>query len=157
MKPNIGISEENLKSVNGLLNTILANQHVLYIKTRKYHWNVSGPNFKEYHEFFEEQYTQLETKIDEVAERIRTLGGTPVATMGEFVEVATLQEDPSKKTTSTKEMMGALLKDHEQTIRELREDIDKCEEAEDVGTADFLTGLMSDHEKMAWMLRKYTE
>jgi starvation-inducible DNA-binding protein len=158
MKPNIGISDANLKSVNQLLNTILANQHVLYIKTRKYHWNVSGPNFKEYHEFFEEQYTQLEMKIDEVAERIRTLGGTPVATMVEFIEVATLQEDRgNKNSTSTKEMMGVLLKDHEQTIREMREDIDKCEEAEDVGTADFLTGLMEDHEKMAWMLRKYIE
>ena len=156
MKPNIGISEENLKGVNQLLNVVLSNQHVLYIKTRKYHWNVSGPNFKEYHEFFEEQYTMLEQKIDEVAERIRTLGGTPAATMAEFIEVATLEEDrTSKNTSSTKEMMGALLKDHEQTIRELREDIEKCEEYEDVGTADFLTALMEDHEKMAWMLRKY--
>jgi starvation-inducible DNA-binding protein len=155
MKPNIGISEANLKGVNELLNVALANQHVLYIKTRKYHWNVSGPNFKEYHEFFEEQYTELETKIDEVAERIRTLGGTPIATMKEFVEGATLKEDGAREKSSTKDMMGNLLADHEQVVRELREAIEQCEELEDVGTADFLTGLMEDHEKMAWMLRKY--
>ena len=74
IKPNIGLEQDVLKKDNELLNAYLADLHVLYIKTRKYHWNVAGPSFKEYHEFFEEQYTQLEQIIDQVAERIRTLG-----------------------------------------------------------------------------------
>ena len=81
MQPNIGLEQKVLKKDNELLNAILADLHVLYIKTRKFHWDVSGPSFKEYHEFFEEQYTAMEEEIDQVAERIRQLGGRPVATM----------------------------------------------------------------------------
>lgn len=154
MKLNIGLDQDTLKQVNELLNALLADQHVLYIKTRKYHWNVSGPSFLEYHEFFEKQYTQLEAAIDEVAERIRTLGGRPVSTMEDFLKLTSLKEDKSAEV-KTADMFQRLLDDHEQSIRELREDVSKCEELEDAGTADFLTNLMEDHEKMAWMLRKY--
>ncbi|GAB3275290.1 Dps family protein [Larkinella harenae] len=154
MKLNIGLDQDTLKQVNELLNALLADQHVLYIKTRKYHWNVAGPSFLEYHEFFESQYKQLEAAIDEVAERIRTLGGRPVSTMEDFLKLTSLKEDKSAEI-KTPDMFQRLLDDHEQTIRELREDVSKCEELEDAGTADFLTGLMEAHEKMAWMLRKY--
>ncbi|MFC5408490.1 Dps family protein [Larkinella bovis] len=154
MKVNIGLDQDTLKQVNELLNALLADQHVLYIKTRKYHWNVAGPNFLEYHEFFEKQYKQLEAAIDEVAERIRTLGGRPVSTMEDFIKLTSLKEDKSAEV-KTDDMFKRLLDDHEQSIRELREDVEKCEELGDAGTADFLTALMEAHEKMAWMLRKY--
>ncbi|GAB3337623.1 Dps family protein [Larkinella ripae] len=154
MKLNIGLDQDTLRQVNELLNALLADQHVLYIKTRKYHWNVAGPSFLEYHEFFEKQYKQLEVAIDEVAERIRTLGGRPVATMEGFLKLTSLKEDQSEEI-KTPDMFKRLLDDHEQSIRELREDVSKCEELDDAGTADFLTNLMEDHEKMAWMLRKY--
>ena len=109
----------------------------------------------EYHKFFESQYKAIEAEIDEVAERIRQLGGTPLATMAEFIHNTSLKED-SGKPTSTSDMFKNLLSDHEQIVRELREDVDKCdEELKDAGTADFLTGLMEAHEAMAWMLRKY--
>jgi starvation-inducible DNA-binding protein len=155
MELNIGLSKDTLKQVNDLLNAFLADQHVLYIKTRKYHWNVKGPSFLEYHEFFESQYKALEAAIDEVAERIRTLGGTPLATMEDFLKHTSLKEDKRNDRIETMDMFKSLLNDHEQAIRELREDVSKCEELEDAGTADFLTGLMEAHEKMAWMLRKY--
>ena len=71
MKPNIGISEKNLKQTVIVLTAVLADEMVLYIKTRKFHWNVGGESFMEFHKLFENQYTQLEESIDEVAERIR--------------------------------------------------------------------------------------
>ena len=155
MQPNIGLEKDVLKQDNTLLNDFLSDLHVLYIKTRKYHWNVSGPNFMEYHKFFEKQYKALEEEIDEVAERIRQLGGTPLATMGEFIHNTSLKEDTGTPK-GTPDMFKNLLADHEQVVRELREDVDKCdEELNDAGTADFLTGLMEAHEAMAWKLRKY--
>lgn len=155
MQPNIGLEKDVLKQDNVLLNDFLSDLHVLYIKTRKYHWNVAGPNFMEYHKFFEKQYKAIEAEIDEVAERIRQLGGTPLATMAEFIHNTSLKED-SGKPKDTAEMFRNLLNDHEQVVRELREDVEKCdEELNDAGTADFLTGLMEAHEAMAWMLRKY--
>ena len=155
IQPNIGLEKESMTKANELLNAYLADLHVLYIKTRKYHWNVAGPSFKEYHEFFEEQYTQLEEIIDQVAERIRTLGGRPLATMGDFIKEASLEEDHHGEV-KTVDMFQRLLADHEQSARELRDDVATCDDdLDDAGTADFLTGLMEEHEKMAWMLRKY--
>ena len=155
MQPNIGLDKDVLKKNNELLNGLLADLHVLYIKTRKFHWDVAGPSFKEYHEFFEEQYTALEEEIDQVAERIRQLGGRPTATMKDFLSTSSLKEDHDGHI-HTQEMFKRLLTDHEQVIRELRGDVKTTdEELGDAGTADFLTGLMEAHEKMAWMLRKY--
>lgn len=156
MKPNIGISEKNLKSVTALLTKVLANQHVLYIKTRNFHWNVAGESFMEYHLLFEAQYTELETAIDEVAERINKLGTVTMGSMKEFLETATLKESTSK-TRDGKTMVKELLTDHESAIRELREDIDMCEDDfKDKGTADFLNELMQNHETIAWKLRRYS-
>ena len=155
LQPNIGLDADVLKQENELLNGFLADLHVLYIKTRKFHWDVAGPSFKEYHEFFEEQYNALEEEIDLVAERIRQLGGRPVATMKDFLSETSLKEDHDGHI-STPDMFKRLLDDHEQVIRELREDVETTDEKlGDAGTADFLTGLMEEHEKHAWMLRKY--
>lgn len=155
LQPNIGLDKEVLKKDNEMLNAYLADLHVVYIKTRKYHWNVAGPGFKEYHEFFEEQYHELEEIIDQVAERIRTLGGRPFATMADFIAGTSLKEDQSGEV-KTLHMFERLLSDHEQITRELRDNVNTAdEELKDAGTADFLTGLMEAHEKMAWMLRKY--
>ena len=155
MQPNIGLEKDVLKQDNSLLNEFLSDLHVLYIKTRKYHWNVAGPNFMEYHKFFEKQYNALEEEIDAVAERIRQLGGAPLATMGEFIKNTSLKEDTGTPK-GTQDMFKNLLADHEQVVRELHEDVEKCDDdLKDAGTADFLTGLMEAHEAMAWMLRKY--
>lgn len=155
IQPNIGLDKDVLKKDNEMLNAYLADLHVVYIKTRKYHWNVAGPSFKEYHEFFEEQYHELEEVIDQVAERIRMLGGKPFATMADFIAATSLKEDQSGEV-KTLHMFERLLSDHEQITRELRDNVNTAdEELKDAGTADFLTGLMETHEKMAWMLRKY--
>lgn len=157
MKPQIGIPPKNLAKITKLLSTVLADEHVIYLKTRKFHWNVSGESFMELHKLFENQYKQIETIIDEVAERIGKLGGETIGTMKEFLELATLREHPGKNPGS-KAMIGELLKDHEAFIRELRKNVEACdEELEDAGTADFLTGIMEDHETIAWTLRRYLD
>jgi starvation-inducible DNA-binding protein len=157
MQPHLGISEKNLKSVNSLLTAGLANEAVLYTKTRKFHWNVSGESFMELHLLFEKQYKELEEAIDEIAERIGKLGGKTIGTMQEFLELTHLKESPGKYPTR-KEMIKELLEDHENMIKQLRKDIDECtDELEDAGTADFLTGLMEDHETNAWKLRRYLD
>ncbi len=155
MKPNIGIAEKNLKQVNETLSVVLSNETVLYIKTRKAHWNVSGESFMELHRLFEEQYKHIEEIIDEVAERIGKLGGKTIGTLNEFSKLTTLKEHPGKYL-STKETIKELVTDHETIIRELRKDIERCDEKfGDAVTADFLTGLMESHETIAWVLRRY--
>lgn len=155
MKPDLGITQKNLTAVNEILNKVLANGNILYIKLRKFHWNLSGDNFMELHLLFEDQYTAVAEAVDEVAERISTLGGTAIGTTSEFAEQSELKESPGE-VPNTQGMLKELVSDHESIVKSLRENLDKCEEEyNDAGTADFLTALMQEHEKMAWKLRKY--
>jgi starvation-inducible DNA-binding protein len=155
MKPEIGITGKNLHGVNDLLSVVLADEITLYTKTRNFHWNVSGPSFMELHKLFQAQYTGLEETIDEVAERIGKLGGKAIGTMKEFIQRSRLKEHPGKYP-SQKEMLTELLEDHERVIRELRKDIEICQDKfKDAGTTDFLTGIMQQHESTAWVLRRY--
>ena len=155
MKPDLGIKEKDLTEINDLLNHVLADGNVLYIKLRKFHWNLSGDNFMELHKLFEEQYDAVAEAIDEVAERISTLGGIAIGTTSEFAELSLLIENPGKIPTN-QEMIKELVNDHETIVKSLRKFVDDTEEKYgDKGTSDFLTGLMQAHEKMAWKLRKY--
>ena len=155
MKINIGISEKNLKGSAAVLSNVLANEMTLYIKTRKFHWNVAGESFMELHKLFENQYKQLEEAIDEIAERIGKLGQKTIGTMQEFSELSSIKESPGKYASS-KELLVELLQDHEAVIIMLRKDIDVCDKTnKDAGTADFITGLMEQHETIAWTLRRY--
>lgn len=155
MKINIGLSEKNLKNSAEQLSGVLANEMTLYIKTRKFHWNVSGESFMELHKLFEAQYIQLEKSIDEIAERIGKLGHKTIGTMQEFSKLSSIKESPGKYASS-KDLLVELLKDHETVIVMLRKDVDEAgEKNKDAGTADFLTGLMEQHETIAWTLRRY--
>ena len=155
MKPQIGISEKNLDKSVSLLSIILSDEMTLYIKTRKFHWNVSGESFMELHKLFQSQYTELEETIDLVAERINKLGGKTIGTSKEFAKLTRLKESPGEYPAQ-KEMMKELLSDHESVIKELRKDIEECtDKNKDAGTTDFLTGIMEQHETTAWILRRY--
>ena len=123
--------------------------------TRNYHWNVVGPQFNDLHTFFEAQYNALNTVVDDVAERARALDGNAIGTLAEFVEHARLTEHPGQYPPA-REMLANLLADHETVIRQLRVDLETSANTyQDAGTNDFLTGLMEQHEKMAWMLRAF--
>jgi len=155
MQPKIGIAEKSLDKTIALLSRILSDEVTLYTKTRKFHWNVYGESFMEMHKLFESQYSELEETIDAIAERISKLGGKAIGTMQEFIQNTRLKESPNKYP-DPKEMMKELLGDHESVIVLLRKDIEiSANKNKDAGTADFLTGLMEQHETTAWILRRY--
>src|SRR5262249_29201329 len=120
---------------------------------RNAHWNVTGPHFHALHKLFEAQYESLEDEMDEIAERMRALDVRTPATLTEFLKETRLEESPGKYPPAHG-WVRALLADHETIIRQLREDVKTAnDQFDDAGTTDFLTSLMEEHEKTAWMLR----
>lgn len=154
MKVNIGITEKNRQAVALELNKVLASEHVLYNKTRSYHWSVEGPSFMEFHKLYEAQYTELARIIDEIAERIRTIGHFAEGRLKEILKLASLEEP--EVPTKQEEQIENLASDHEIIVQVLRKLIKTFDEKyKDIGSSDFATGLLKQHEKMAWMLRSY--
>jgi starvation-inducible DNA-binding protein len=154
--PNIGLEEKNRQQLVELLNKRLSDTFVLYTKTLNYHWNVTGIEFSQLHALFRGQYEQLAEAIDEIAERVRKLGGFALGTLDEFKQNSAIDEQPGR-IPNAEQMIRNLLADHEVVIRQLRHDADKAEELKDMTTNDFLIGLAEDHETMAWMLRAHLE
>lgn len=155
MELKIGIKENHRTEVAQSLCVLLADETVLYTKTRNAHWNVEGNDFYNKHLFFEQQYGELSEIIDNVAERIRTLGHYAPATLKEYLELTHLTEAKSEDNNSIG-FIKELLADHESILIRLRENIDRfATDFKDYGTSDFITGLMETHEKMAWMLRAH--
>ncbi len=154
MKANIGISEQNSVEVAAVLNKILADEYLLYTKTRNYHWNVEGDKFMQLHLFYETQYTAIDEFIDEVAERIRQIGHYAQGRLKDFIQQSQLVEQ--EYTSDQRTQLTNLLDDHEALVRFLRLHIEVfTEKFKDAGNADYITGLMEKHEKMAWFLRSY--
>jgi starvation-inducible DNA-binding protein len=153
IQPNIGLEMDVRQPIVKILNNTLSNEAVLTLKTRNAHWNVSGPGFFELHILFDTQYKQLNDISDEIAERVRMVGGIAIGSFAEFLSHTQLEEQPGDIPD-----ILHLLADHEIIIRLLHDDIRKCkDEYEDEGTSDLLVSVMRLHEKMAWMLRSYIE
>ena len=157
MKTNVGLNDKQRAGVAALLMKALADEYLLYTKTRNYHWNVTGPHFHDLHKFFEAQYDEIDAKIDDVAEFIRFFGEKAPASLAGFLALARLKE-PKDDEPSADQMIRNLLEDHEALIRNLRDDLDTAgDKYKAADVADFLTGLLEAHEKMAWMLRSMLE
>ena len=151
----IGINEESRQAVSVELAKLLADEFVLYTKTRNAHWNIEGPDFHSMHLFFESQYQQLDEFVDSVAERIRKIGHYPPATLAGFLGLTHLTEKLDDKNDSLT-FIKELLEDHESIIEFIRGNIEPfASKYHDYGTSDFITGLMEEHEKLAWMLRAH--
>lgn len=155
MKASIGIAPAHLQAVAIELSKLLADEFLLYTKTRNAHWNVEGADFHSMHIFFEQQYEHLDEVMDSVAERIRQLGHYAPATLQSFLSLTHLTEKSGERNDSMG-FIKELLTDHENIIIFLRENINKfANDYGDAGTSDYITGLMEDHEKMAWFLRAH--
>jgi len=155
MKTTIGITDKDRAAVAVQLSKLLADEFVLYTKTRNAHWNVEGPDFHAMHLFFESQYNALDDTMDSVAERIRTIGHYAPATLKSFLELTHLTEVIRSKNDSMG-FIKELVEDHQTIIEFIRGNINPIgERYNDMGTSDFITGLMEEHEKMAWMLRSH--
>jgi len=149
----IGIKEENRQAVSIELAKLLADEFLLYTKTRNAHWNVEGPDFHTMHLFFESQYEQLDEIMDSVAERIRSIGHYAPGTLKNFLQLTHLNERIGDKNNSLA-YLKELLEDHQSIIEFIRGNIEPfASKYNDFGSSDFITGLMEEHEKLAWMLR----
>jgi len=152
METNIGLSSKTRKDVAKILNALLSDEYLLYTKTLKYHWNVHGIVFHDFHALFLQQYEQLLNLADDIAERVRAMGEPAYGSMTEFLKNSRLKEEPGKIPDALG-MIKQLLEDHETIIRQMRKDLETCAELGDMGTNNFLTDKMEHHEKIAWMLR----
>ncbi len=155
MNTKIGVNQEFLEKSGFILARIVSDEFVLYIKTKNAHWNIEGSDFYNKHIFFDELAEQLEDAIDQVAERIRSIGLSAPGTMKMFLQLTGLSES-SRESNDSLGYMQELLADHESIIIHLRENINRIDmEFNDAGTSDFITALMEKHEKIAWMLRAH--
>ncbi len=155
MKANLEISESNLKEVATLLNRLLANEFLLYAKTRGAHWNIEGCSFIGLHKFLEDQYKELDVIIDDTAERIRSLGHFALASLKDYLKITDMLENDSDFESQGHAILQ-LTHDHETIIKLIRNEIFPIsDQYKDLGTADFVTSIMKQHEKMSWMLRAH--
>lgn len=155
MKQNSNASETKGAAVAMQLSVLLADMYVLSAKTRNAHWNVVGTDFYAAHHFFEKQYNELDEMIDEIAERIRSIGHYAPASLKKYLELTHLTEQ-NRSTNSSEGFINELVTDHESIIVHLKENSKRlADEFHDSGTDDFMTGLLQRHEKMAWMLRAH--
>ncbi|MGB5970574.1 MAG: Dps family protein [Spirulinaceae cyanobacterium] len=148
---NIGISEEDRQEIVKGLSSLLADSYTLYLKTHNFHWNVTGPMFQSLHTLFEQEYTELALAVDDIAERIRTLGYPAPASYSEYIELASIEE--TRGVPEAEEMVRLLVEANEAVVRTARSAFPAAERANDESTADLLTERMRTHEKNAWMLR----
>lgn len=151
MDIDIGISKGQREAIADGLSRLLADTYTLYLKTHNFHWNVTGPQFNTLHTMFEQQYTELATAVDEIAERIRALGVPAPGSYKQFAALTRIKEEDG--VPSANDMIRALAKDQEAVVRTAREVFPLADEANDEPTADLLTQRMQIHEKTAWMLR----
>jgi len=150
-----GIAKKDRIEIANGLNHVLADTYTLYLKTHNFHWNVTGPMFQTLHLMFETQYNELWLAVDQVAERIRSLGAPAPGTYAEFVELSSIKD--AKGVPKAKEMIKQLQQGHEAVARTARALFPTVEKASDEATADLLTQRIQVHEKQAWMLRALLE
>lgn len=155
MKANIGLSEKSRQFNADVLAKLLADEFILYTKTRNAHYNVEGVDFHSKHLYFEELYNELIINVDDIAERIRTLGHYAPSSLKDYLALTHLTEERATNSNDSKSWISELLIDYETIIIFIRENINAIEESNDKSTADFLIGLMEAHEKTAWMLRAH--
>jgi len=150
-KIDIGINEQERNTIAQGLGRLLADSYTLYPQTHNFHWNVTGPQFRELHLMFEEHYTELATAVDEIAERIRTLDVAAPGTYKAFADLSSIKEIEGVPAAS--EMVAILTRGHEQVVRTCREVLAPAQQAGDESTTALVSDRMRAHEKTAWMLR----
>jgi len=152
---DIGITATDRAAIAQGLAKLLADSYTLYLKTHNYHWNVTGPMFNTLHLMFEQQYTELATAVDLIAERIRALGHAAPGSYKAYAKMTDIAEEEG--VPNAQEMIRQLVAGQEAVVRTARSVFPAVEAASDEPTADLLTQRMQVHEKNAWMLRSMLE
>ncbi|WP_068315195.1 Dps family protein [Polycladidibacter hongkongensis] len=156
---SLGLTNSAREQTAKVLNSLLADEFVLLVKTWNCHWNIRGNAFHSQHVLLDEQYHALVEVVDDIAERVRALGGQPLGSMHAIHEHTRLKEMPfHKPLPKAQEMVSALVQDHETIVRELRLHHDSVDQRQhDVGTISLMEDLILKHEKMAWFLRAHLD
>lgn len=149
----IGLDKEASQAIAFELNKLLANYQVLYMNTRGYHWNIKGEQFFELHVKFEEIYTDLQTKVDELAERILTIGHTPDHSFSRYLEESEIKEH--QQAYRGKECVAGLVEGFSTLVNKQREILELAGEASDEGTSALMGDYIREQEKLLWMLNAY--
>jgi starvation-inducible DNA-binding protein len=139
------------RDISGALTTLLADMFALYVKTKNFHWHVSGPHFRDYHLLLDEQGEQIFDTTDDIAERVRKIGGTTLRSIG---QIARLQRvtDNDAEFVSPQDMLAELREDNKDLTQRMREVHDLCDEHGDVATASLLENWIDEAEKRTWFL-----
>jgi len=149
----IGLEKKDMTAVIEKLNGLLSSYHIFYINVRGYHWNVKGEHFFSLHPKFEELYTSLQLQIDEIAERVLTLGGTPLHAYSDFAQHSSIKED--KGVFNGNECVRGVVAGLQELIEEQRNVSATAAEAEDQGTEDLVDGYVQEQEKLVWMYNAF--
>ncbi|GAA4943949.1 Dps family protein [Algibacter agarivorans] len=149
----IGLDRIESKSLSEKLNTLLANYQIFYMNTRGFHWNIKGTNFFELHLKFEELYNDSLIKIDEIAERILTLGYTPLHTYSDYLKEASIKE--AKDISNGEQAIKVILKGYETLLPLERELLDLASDSNDEGTNALMSDYIREQEKSVWMYSAY--
>lgn len=151
MELHIGLDELKRKEICETLSKVLAHTYAIFLKTQNFHWNVTGKEFYALHIMLEKQYEELFEAIDEIAERIRALGGHPEGSFEAFAALSDIKGE--RQLVSAPEMLKKLVSDHERHVCHMRKHLPFIEEAGDGASADMINKRLAVHEKSAWMLR----
>ncbi|MEM7196325.1 MAG: Dps family protein [Pseudomonadota bacterium] len=151
---NIGIDTAHREKIAAGLARLLADSYTLYLQTHNFHWNVTGPRFRDLHLMFEEHYTELATAVDEIAERIRTLGDVAPGTYSAFANLSSIAE--VEGVPAAEKMIDILTASHEQVVRTCRSVLKAAQNGDDESSIALISDRMRIHEKTAWMLRALT-
>jgi starvation-inducible DNA-binding protein len=140
-----------MKDLSGALNALLADAYALYLKTKNFHWHMSGPHFRDYHLLLDEQSDQIFAITDPIAERVRKLGGTTLRSIGEIARLQRLSDNDADYVTPG-DMLAELREDNKQFAQSLRETHALCDEHGDVATASLIEVWIDEAERRTWFL-----
>jgi starvation-inducible DNA-binding protein len=146
------LDNDAVAAVSEALNALLADSYALYLKTKNFHWHVSGPHFRDYHVLFDEQAADILGTTDDMAERVRKIGGTTLRSIGHIAELQTVIEDNDAEFVSPGTMLRELMEDNKKVAAAMREAHEVCDEHDDIATASLIENWIDQTEKRTWFL-----
>ena len=155
LTPHTDIAPDAVKNIAGALTALVADVFTVYLKTKNFHWHMSGPHFRDYHLLLDEHADQLFAMTDDIAERVRKIGGTTLRSVGHIARVKRIPDNDADYV-SPKDMLSELWEDHKALVLSMRSAHDLCDEAGDVATASLLENWIDEGQRRAWFLFETT-
>ncbi|MCK1348081.1 MULTISPECIES: DNA starvation/stationary phase protection protein [unclassified Bradyrhizobium] len=149
------LSSQAVNKVSEALNVLLADAFALYLKTKNFHWHISGRHFRDYHLLLDEQSDQIFATTDQLAERVRKIGGTTLKSIGQVAKLQTIK-DNNEDYVPPREMLRELMQDNKHVAAAMRKAHDVCDEAGDVASASILENFIDETERRTWFLFEAT-